>query len=190
MGAYVLAFAFDLVMEEQSEVYKKRLLDLIDYHGGCLDTGFLATPFILDVLYKLGETKIAYNILWQNKQPSWLYQVEQGATAIWEAWDADKAKKDGRLVSFDHYAFGCVDDWICRHIAGIDSDVPGFKHFLIKPDMDEHLTNCKRTYMSEAGEISVSWDEKELNVSIPCNTTAKVIWKGKTIELGSGSYHL
>lgn len=190
MGAYVLAFAFDLVPTDLHEEYKKRLLDLITLHHGCLDTGFLATPFILDVLYKLGETETAYRILWQDKKPSWLYQVNHGATAIWEAWDADEAEHTRRFVSFDHYAFGCVDDWIFRHLAGIDSDTPGFSHVVIRPDMEEHLTNCRRTFQSEAGEISISWTKEELNVTIPCNTTATVIWKGKKLELGSGNYRL
>jgi alpha-L-rhamnosidase len=190
MGAYVLAFAFDLVPSDLHDEYKKRLLDLIATHDGCLDTGFLATPFILDALCKLGEEKLAYQILWQSKQPSWLYEVDHGATAIWEAWDADEAKHNGRFVSFDHYAFGCVDDWICRHIAGIDSDTSGFSHLVIHPDMEEHLTSCQRTFTCEAGEISVSWTMEKLQVTIPCNTTATVVWKGTTTELGSGSYCL
>lgn len=190
MGAYVLAFAFDLVPGDLQEEYKKRLLDLISSSGGCLDTGFLATPYLLDALCKLGEKKLAYEILWQDKRPSWLYEVDHGATAIWEAWDADEAERTKRYVSFDHYAFGCVDDWICRHIAGIDSDVAGFSHVVINPDMEEHLTSCRRTFVSEAGEIAVSWTAEELNVTIPCNASATVVWKGKTIELGSGSYCL
>ena len=190
MGAYILAFAFDLVPEDLYEKYKKRLMDLITLHEGCLDTGFLATPFILDTLYKLGESQMAYQILWQNKQPSWLYQVEHGATAIWESWDADEAERTNRVVSFDHYAFGCVDDWISRHLAGIDSDVAGYSHVLIHPDMEDHLTSCSRTFKSEAGEISVSWTKDELNLTIPCNTTATVEWKGKVLEVGSGSYRM
>lgn len=190
MGAYVLAFAFDLVPDDLYEEYKSRMLGLITLHDGCLDTGFLATPFLLDALDKLGERETAYQILWQDRQPSWLYQVEHGATAIWEAWDADEARRTGRVVSFDHYAFGCVDDWICRHLAGIDSDVPGFSHVVIQPDMEGHLTGCSRTFQSEAGEISVSWTREELNVTIPCNASATVLWKGKTIEIGSGSYRM
>lgn len=139
MGAYVLAFAFDLVPDELQENYKKKLIDLVRQHDGCLDTGFLATPFLLDTFCKIGESKLAHELLWQNKRPSWLYQVDHGATTVWEAWDADDAQKGERYVSFDHYAFGCVDNWICTHIAGIDSDTPGFSHIVIKPDLDEKL---------------------------------------------------
>lgn len=189
MGGYVLAFAFDLVPEERKDCYKKQLINLIRQHEGCLDTGFLATPFILDTLCKIGEKELAYEVLWQNKRPSWLYEVDHGATTIWEAWDADDACKGGRYVSFDHYAFGCVDDWICRYMAGIDSDTPGFTHIVIKPDGGRRLRFCKRTFESEAGMIRTAWDERGLEVSIPCNTTATVVWNGITHEIGSGKYY-
>lgn len=188
MGAYVLAFAFDLVPTDLQEVYQERLKGLIREHNGCLDTGFLATPFLLDTLWKIGEQDLALEVLWQDQCPSWLYEVDHGATAIWEAWDADEAKSTGRIVSFDHYAFGCVDDWICRHVAGIDSDTPGFSHIVIKPDAPGRLTSCDRTFLCEAGEIRVSWDQNSLSVKIPCNTTATVEWNGKKIEIGSGTY--
>lgn len=188
MGAYILAFAFGLVPEHLKEVYKERIVDLIRQNGGCLDTGFLATPFILDVLCDLDERALAYEILWQDKMPSWLYEVEHGATTIWEAWDADEARNTGRYVSFDHYAFGCIDDWLCRHVAGIDSDTPGFGHVVIKPDMEGAILRCERTFESEAGKIEVAWDMEKLRVEIPCNAAATVYWKGKVKEIGSGRY--
>lgn len=188
MGAYVLAFAFDLVPENLKEAYQEKIVELIQKNGNCLDTGFLATPYILDVLCNLGEKDLAYKLLWQNKMPSWLYEVDHGATSIWEAWDADDAQKTGRFISYDHYAFGCVDDWICRHVAGIDSDTPGFTHIVIYPDMEGSITSCERTFESEAGTILVSWDMDRLHVEIPCNATATVHWKGNVSEVGSGAY--
>ena len=153
-----------------------------------MDTGFLATPFIMDVLSELGENDLAHALLWQDKKPSWLYEVDHGATAIWEAWDANEAEKDGRYISFQHYAFGCVDDWICRKIAGIDSDTPGFRHLVIAPETDHRLSFCRRTFESEAGTVRVAWDKDQMEVTIPCNATATVYWKGKQSEIGSGTY--
>lgn len=195
MGAYIDAFAFGLVPDDLYEEYKKKLVNLINEHDGCLDTGFLATPFILDVLCDLGEKELAYKVLWQDKRPSWLYEVDHGATTIWEAWDADDAQTDGRFVSFDHYAFGCVDDFMCRHIAGInvDYDNEGRCHFTVNPDADEcGLSSCTRTWESEAGTIGVKWStangRKLMSVDIPANTTATVIWCGETVEVGSGHF--
>ncbi len=188
MGAYVLSFAFHLVPPDLYDEYKKHLLSLIKKNHNCLDTGFLATPFLLSTLCMLGEQKLAYEILWQKQQPSWLYEVDHGATSIWEAWDADGAKHAGRYVSFNHYAFGCVDDWIFQHIAGIRSENPGFYDVNICPDADCGLTSATRTFMATPGDIQVQWDEEVLKVTIPCNMTANVVWHGRSHQVGSGSY--
>lgn len=188
MGAYVVAFAFDLVPEDLYDEYKNRLVSLIKENGNCLNTGFLATPYILESLYKIGEKELALKVLWQDKMPSWFYEVDHGATAIWEAWEADEARATGRYISYDHYALGCVDDWICRKICGLDSDTPGFRHILIEPDTEAGIEFCKRVFISEAGKIEINWNQENLQVEIPCNTTATITWKGNVYEVGSGSY--
>ena len=188
MGGYCVAIAFDLVPDDLKENYKEKLVSLIQKNDYCLDTGFLATPFLLDALCIVGEQELAHQVFWQDKRPSWLYEVDHGATAIWEAWDADEAKKPGRFVSFDHYALGCVDDWMERAICGIDTDQAGFKHFVIRPQYDSKLTSCERTFESEAGMVSVKWDEHTSKVEIPCNTTATVYCGETVVNIGSGTY--
>ena len=188
MGAYVMAFAFDLVPDDLRESFKDRFVDLIHQNGDCLGTGFLATPYLLDALVKIGRTDLALTVLWQNRKPSWLYEVDQGATTIWESWDADKAKQTGEHISFDHYAFGCVEDWILRRICGLDSDTPGYRHLVIDPVMDPHLSQVSCRFECEYGEIAISRDETTLSVTLPCGTSAAVRWNGEVHEVGSGSY--
>ena len=188
MGAYVLAFAFGLVPEEKWKEYSNRLVSLVEKNSGCLDTGFLATPFLLDVLEKIGRNDLAHALLWQNKMPSWLYEIENGATAIWEAWNADEARYTGRFVSYDHYAFGIIDDWIMRRLCGIDSDTPGYDHMIIAPQRDRNITRLSRSFDSIHGEVCVSYESDELTVILPPNSTATVIWNGCSREIGSGTY--
>ena len=188
MGAHVLAFAFGLVPEMKWEEYSNRLVSLIDKNGVRLDTGFLATPFLLDALETIGRSDLAHALLWQNKMPSWLYEVENGATAIWEAWNADESRYTGRFVSFDHYAFGIVDDWIMRRLCGIDSDSPGYDHMVIAPQRDRNITWLERSFNSIHGEVRVRYEGEDLTVIIPPNSTATVLWDGNKYEIGSGSY--
>jgi len=72
---------------------------------------------------------MAYSLLLQHKNPSWLYSVDQGATTIWERWNS-YTKKDGfgnaGMNSFNHYAYGAVLSWMYgsmdrarRHAAGV-----------------------------------------------------------------------
>ena len=188
MGAYVIAFAFDLVPEHLRAAYAGKLVSLIGQNGGCLDTGFLATRFLLDALEVIGRPDLAHAMLWQDRMPSWLYEVDHGATAIWEAWNADEARTDRRFVSFDHYAFGCVDDWIMRRICGIDTDTPGYRHLVIAPQPDRRIHWCRRRLETEAGTVEVFYQGNALEVTIPCNASATVRWAGTQHEIGSGHY--
>ena len=43
-----------LIPEEQVPDMTERLVELIHENGGCLDTGFVSMPFLLDVLYENG----------------------------------------------------------------------------------------------------------------------------------------
>ncbi len=72
-GLYVLALKMELIPEEKRELALDKLVSLINENGGCLDTGFLSMPFLLDVLYENGRKEAAYRLLFQEKCPSWLY---------------------------------------------------------------------------------------------------------------------
>lgn len=191
MGAYALLLNFDLVPEQFKTSFGDRLVKMIADNDGCLDTGFLGTPFLLDALCKIGHEDEAYKLLYQEKCPSWLHEVTHGATSIWESWYSYKEDGTPLPMSLNHYAFGCVDDWMFRYIGGMDMSKPGFKHIVIHPRPDASLTYAKRSFMSEFGLVESSWEKVDgkfvLNVTIPCNTTATVIMpSGVKHEIGSG----
>lgn len=202
MGAYAMPLYYGLVPEEYHMRFGQKLLSLIEENGGCLDTGFLGMPALQDALCKIGKQDVAYDLLFQDKAPSWLYEVKHGATTIWESWfalDEDGTPYCSTLgdyvftMSLNHYAFGCVDDWMFRNINGIDHLEPGFKKILIRPQMDDRLTWAKRTFSSEYGDITSEWERNgvdfKMKVEIPCNTSAVVILPdGTEHKKGSGCY--
>lgn len=202
MGAYSMPIYYGLVPEQWKERFADRLVAALEKNGGCLDVGFLGIPTLLDALCRIGRQDLAYDVLFQTKSPSWLYEVEHGATTIWESWFA--LDEDGTpfcstlgeyvfTMSLNHYAFGCVDDWMFRNINGIDFLEPGFKKIRIAPQMDRRIEWAERIYESEYGSIVSRWEKKDgklvLKVEIPCNTTAEIILPdGKVYQVGSGKY--
>ncbi len=188
-GPYVLAFAFDLVPDSLKKSYADHFLDLVSTSKH-LGTGFLATPYLLDVLVELGRKDLAKEILFQDTKPSWLYEVKSGATSIWESWEAMDENHHPNPVSFDHYAFGIVDDWMLRHIAGIDIDYSREDAIRICPDTSYGFHAVKRTVVTESGPVRVECNDKTLFVTLPANAKAVVTWKGKTYRLNSGTHVL
>lgn len=192
-GIYVLALQMELIPANHKKKAAARLVEMIHENGGRLDTGFLSVPFLLDVLCSNGYTEEAYNLLFQEECPSWLYEVKMGATTMWEAWQAVLPDGTNTSVSYNHYAFGCVGDWMYRKMGGLDKARPGYKKIRIAPVLDDRLDFAEATYHSVYGKIESRWerDGKNMRVSvtIPANTTTQIILPGgSTIETGSGTY--
>ena len=61
--------------------------------NGKIGTGFIGTPAILPALVKIGAADLAEKLFLQPDVPGWLYQVERGATTIWERWDAIRRRR-------------------------------------------------------------------------------------------------
>lgn len=120
-------------------------------------------------------------------------EITHDATTIWEnCFGYDENGVPGNL-SFNHYAFGCVADWIYRNVNGVCPKAPGYRDVLIQPRPDGRLTFAKRTFETANGTLSVSWEIADshfiLQVQIPCNTTAQIILpSGKNYTTGSGVY--
>jgi alpha-L-rhamnosidase len=110
--------------------------------------------------------------------PSWLYQIEQGATTIWERWDAilpdgsihsgamstppDMPEPEGRkphMLSFNHYAYGAVIDWVYRHVAGIAPDpaCPGYRSVLFAPAPAVGIDWARGSVDGPYGIASIEW---------------------------------
>src|SRR5579863_2081046 len=115
-AAYCLALEFDLLQDPaERDAAAARLAELVRESNHTIRTGFLATPVICDALAGNGFVDDAYSLLLQEECPSWLYQVCQGATTIWERWDSmlpDGSVNPGDMTSFNHFAFGAVIDWL------------------------------------------------------------------------------
>ena len=178
-----------------------RLRDNFAAHGGCLQTGFLGTSILMATLTENGMADIAWDLLFQRKDPSWLYSVDNGATTIWERWNSytrESGMGPRGMNSFNHYAYGCVCEWIWETAAGISSDPaePGFRHILMRPVPDKRLGSLEAEFRSAAGLIRSAWsyegDNWTWRFTVPEGATASVTLPGETEarEYGAGSYEI
>ena len=179
--SYLLPLAFLELPEDLQQKAVKHLLEAIersDYH---LQTGFLGTPLLCNVLSNFGHSDIAYRLYTQTEYPSWLFPVKQGATTMWERWNSYTIKEgfgEVSMNSFNHYAYGAIEEWIMSHNLGIqrDENRPGYKHILMQPKIDDTFSFVKGGFRSVYGDISSAWEIKpsgtEIEFTIPANTTA------------------
>ncbi|MFI6933824.1 alpha-L-rhamnosidase [Streptomyces sp. NPDC050287] len=179
--AYVLALSMNLLPDASRKAAADRLVALIEARDWHLSTGFLGTPRLLPVLTDTGHTDVAYRLLRQRSFPSWGYQIDRGATTMWERWDSirpDGSFQDTAMNSFNHYAYGSVGEWMYTNIAGISAGGPGYREILIRPRPGGGVTTARATFTSVYGPVSTQWRQQAghftLTCVVPPNTTAEV----------------
>ena len=191
---YVRALAFDLVREEHRRRCAERLVDLVRAADTHLATGFLATPYLLPVLADNGYLDVAYELLLQETEPSWLLMIDRGATTIWEAWNGIAA--DGTAYkSLNHYSKGAVVSFLHQHVAGIRmcDDAIAYERFRIAPRPGGGLAFARAAHESPYGLIESSWradgDAFTLRVVVPPGTSAEVrLPDGRRSDAGPGTH--
>ena len=178
---HVRALAFGLVPAGLRPDAAARLVELVRAADTHLGTGFLATPYLLPVLADTGHLDVAYELLFTDTMPSWLYMIDSGATTVWERWDGIRA--DGTpFESLNHYSKGAVISFLHGHVAGIrllDDAGPAYRHFRVQPQPGGGITWAQAEHDSPYGRIESAWridgDAFELEVTVPPGTTAEVV---------------
>ncbi|HEY4416700.1 MAG TPA: family 78 glycoside hydrolase catalytic domain [Verrucomicrobiae bacterium] len=178
---YALAFTLNLVPSALRPAAAQQFANSIAQFGNHLATGFIGTPRLLPALHLAGRDDLAYTLLLQQTYPSWLYQVDLGATTMWERWDGWTPGAGFQSVgmnSFNHYSFGAVGQYLYDTVGGINPVNPGYRNILIQPVPGLGLTWAKTSYNSIRGPIATAWTNTgsvfNLQVTIPPNTTAQI----------------
>lgn len=157
-----LSLHFGIAPEMHREKVLHQLVRLIHDNNDHLKTGFLGTPFLCRSLSDNGANDLAYTLFLQEDLPSWLYEVNMGATTIWERWNS--ILPDGRISgtgmnSMNHYSYGAIMEWVYRNVSGINprEDAPGFREIDLRPQPDQRLKQIRTEFDSPAGKYISAW---------------------------------
>ena len=163
-----LAIELQIAPAEPREELGERLAALVRDDRGRISTGFLGTPHVLPALTTTGHLDEAFLMLLRRDAPSWLYEVDRGATTIWERWDAilpdgsinpgDMEQGDS-MISFNHYAYGAVIDWVYRTVAGIApvASEPGYRLVRVAPRPAVGLDHAAASVAAPLGRVAIEW---------------------------------
>ncbi len=169
-----LALYLDVAQSDKHSLLEEQLRHNIrQTRNNHVSSGIVGTLYVFYQLTEQGDSDLAYMMAAQEDYPGWGYMLSKGATTVWEQWPGIEA-------SHNHPAFAGVDAWFYRALAGIRPDPagPGFKRFIIKPEVVGDLTWVKASYNSIHGTINSHWirdgDAFTLNVTVPVNTQARV----------------
>ncbi len=171
--------------KEEKEIALQNLIKLIHQNGDKFDVGVLGGRVLFRVLADNGYVDLAYKLIVQPEFPSFGYQINLGATSLWESFyelDENFKPKDGRkidILSQNHHFWGDVSAFIVEYLAGIrineelaDSDTVEIKPCFIK---ELKFVSAKREFSE--GELVVEWVAKDkLYVKIICPKKVEAVF--------------
>ena len=191
-----IALEFEICPEGERSAIAETLAAMVRKDNGMITTGFLGTPLILFALSKAGYFEEAYLMLMRREVRSWLYQVERGATTIWERWDAIKEdgsihagemdtanehQEDESMISFNHYAYGAVVDWVYRNVAGLAPTAtdPGYRTTIVAPRPASGFSSAEACIKTSYGNVSIEWSlsncgDLTASLRVPFGVTAEL----------------
>ncbi|HZG56733.1 family 78 glycoside hydrolase catalytic domain [Paenibacillus sp.] len=192
--AQLLPLAYGLAFEEAAGEAFDRLIDAIAAKGNRLDTGIYGTRYLMDVLADGGRIDLAYELLTRTDYPSFGYQIEQGATTLWEQWSFK-----GGMHSHDHAMFAGIGASFYTRLAGIRPLEPGYAKVEIAPSVPAKLDWVEAAIDTVRGRLVSAWRKESgrvtLEIEIPQGATAVVRLprpvdgaEPKRIEVGPGKH--
>ncbi len=191
-GLYVMALRSGVAEPELAEKVADKLEAIIKANNGGLNTGFVSTPHLLDMLAAYGHEERAWQMLFRTESPSWLYQVEKGATTIWENWNAIRPDGTVTTSSYNHYSLGAVGSWIYRHIGGLYNMGTGWNNIKFAPDINCGLEWAACSHRTPYGLAACKWEKKEggtcVEVTVPYGVHAVISLPRLERELTAGTH--
>jgi alpha-L-rhamnosidase len=176
----------------------RHLADQVIADGRRLTTGFLGSGLLCPVLAETGRADLAFDLLLDERIPSWLGTVGLGATTIWERWDGwtpEAGFASPNMNSFNHYAFGAVVEWLYTGVAGLAQadGSAGYERLRIAPLVDPRLGFVHARHDSVRGPVAAGWtlrgDELLVDVELPPGTSATVHVPGDGMhEVAAGTH--
>ena len=184
----IVAITNDYVPEADRKTVEKNLLYAIKANGNRLDVGTFGARLFIECLSDLGAIDTALDCLTRDEFPSFKYQIDHGATTIWEQW-----YETGDMSSHNHQMFGGAMSGFYSRLAGIQALEPGYRVIGIKPYVTKHISKLKTSVNTVCGKVDICWEKKEkkftLSVNIPANCTALVTMPDGHIQsVGNGKF--
>ncbi|WP_442482132.1 alpha-L-rhamnosidase-related protein [Aeoliella sp. SH292] len=167
--ANIFPLAIGMVPPELKSVVTARVNEL------GMGVGMVTVSWLVKALGETKQGPALVDLYTNPNQPGWARCLDRGATATWEAWNADET---GNSLS---HAWGAAGlEGYVRYILGIRPVKAQYELVRIEPlDFGTRLPWAKGTIATDRGPIAVHWQrspsEYSLEVTLPVNVTADLV---------------
>lgn len=184
------------------QVRSNLLNEIQTNHKGHIACGLVGIPVVTEWSVKKREADLIYSMLKKKDYPGYLYMLGNGATTTWEHWNGARSRI--------HNCYNGIGSWFYQALGGIQPDekAPGYRHFIINPEIPSGVIWANTSKESPYGIISVKWKSSNgsltMDIEIPAGSAASIvipekcksyILNGKTytvndhvLEVGNGKF--
>lgn len=184
----IYAMMDGIIPENKKKKVEKTFVNSIAKGGNHLDVGIMGNRDFLAALCDAGALDTAIDCFINPEFPSYKYEIDKGATTLWEQWYGQ-----GDMASHSHAMFaGGVSGFFTR-LAGVTPLEDGFRTIQIKPCLTKHINTLKTSIITVCGKVDVAYEKKDgefnLKVKIPANCKAVIIMpNGEKHSVGNGKF--
>ena len=153
----------------------QHVVDDIRAHHDHVTAGEIGYPYLLRALADGGRDDVILAMMLRKDPPSYGSQLEAGATALTEAWDANPHS------SQDHFMLGSAEEWFYRRLGGMDVDLSreGKAEWLtIRPITVTGVSWVRCGFNSALGKVESDWRRANgkvlYRVTVPTEATIEL----------------
>lgn len=172
--AQAMPLALDMVPTAERAAVVDALVRDIRAHQNHVTAGDIGFHYVVDALIRNGRSDVLLDMLQRTDTPSYGYQLQQGATSLTEAWDANPAS------SQDHFMLGDAEEWFYRGLGGIEVNraLPPARQIALRPAVLPGIGWVHTRYRSSLGPIVSNWQragsQVVYDIGIPVNANASI----------------
>ena len=173
-----LAIALGLARPEDTVRVVSHIAQDVERKNIHMSTGNMGTKALVEVLSNAGEDDMVYALMTQRTSPSFGYMLDNGASTLWERWEADH---DNNIMnSRSHPMLGSSGVYFYKYLGGISlaEDAVGCDRLVIRPHAPTRLSFADTSVGMHGGTVTTKWQRDrqsfDLTVSLPYNTRAKI----------------
>jgi hypothetical protein len=169
-----IALVMGFVPEDRRKTVLDNLVADVVAHHYRVTAGDVGYRYVIRALADGGRSDVVFKMATVEGKPGYAYQLEQGATALTEAWDALRSS------SQNHFMLGHIMEWLYTDLVGIQQTPSsvGFKEIVIAPQVVGGVTEAMAVVRRVGGDIRVSWTHQKgvlkLVVLVPPGSTARL----------------
>lgn len=181
--ANAIALYMGLVSPSDTAAVTANLVKDIEARNYALTAGDIGFRYVLQALYNAGRSDVIYKMNNRSDVPSYGYQLEKGATALTESWQALPS------VSNNHLMLGHIQEWFWSGLAGIRQKANKIE---IHPQFLDSIDWVKSDFESSFGRVVSNWKKSAdgslmMDITIPVNTTATIHFPNNNLATATES---